>query len=395
MPLALVSRQERKMRLLVIRFSALGDIAMTVPVVESLRRAHPEVEVTVLTSGAGAAVYGAVSDVRVRAVHFRQDAYRGVEGLQRLYRELRDEGYDAVADLHNVLRTRFLRMRFHLSGTRVEKVRKGRAEKYALTHHTRPSRPLQPMTERYRDVFRRLGLDFEVAWQSPLRLTLPALGTVLPGGGGMAATGTQSCEAVWSVGIAPFAQHRGKIYPIERMERVVHGLLEADPRVRIYLLGSADERVRMAAWEQDAAAAGGRVTNLAGRGTLQDDIRLMARLGCVVSMDSANMHLASLAGTPVVSVWGATHPYAGFLGYGQSDAGIVQLPLACRPCSIYGKKACRYGDYRCLTGIEPDIIVKRVLQTLRQSHGIALADRGPGPDRAADRETRSSSLTWE
>ena len=329
------------MKLLVIRLSALGDIAMTVPVVESLRRAHPEVDVTVLTSGAGAAVYGAVSDVRVRAVNFARD-YRGVEGLRQLYHELRDEGYDAVADLHNVLRTRFLRMRFHLhAGTRVEKVRKGRAEKYALTHHTAEPHQLLPMTERYRDVFRRLGLGFEVGWRSPLPRSLDA--------------------ATIGIGIAPFAQHRGKVYPPALMQAVVRGLLEADPRIRLYLFGSAHERDRMAAWEQDAA---GRVHNMAGRQTLADDVRLMARLRCVVSMDSANMHLASLAGAPVVSVWGATHPYAGFLGYGQRDDDAVQLPLPCRPCSIYGKKACRYGDYRCLAGIGPHEIVQRVLNVI-------------------------------
>ena len=333
------------MRLLVIRLSALGDVAMTVPVVESLRRAHPEVDVTVLTSGAGAAVYGAVSDVRVRAVDFKRD-YRGVEGLRRLYHELRDEGYDAVADLHNVLRTRFLRMRFRLhAGTRVEKVRKGRAEKYALTHHTAELHPLQPMTERYRDVFRRLGLDFALDWHSPLPRR-PDAGTL-------------------DVGIAPFAQHRGKIYPPALMQGVVRNLLEADPRVHLYLLGSTHERERMAAWETGPLAAG-RVHNVAGRQTLAEDIRLMARLRCVVSMDSANMHLASLAGTPVVSVWGATHPWVGFLGYGQREDDAVQLPLSCRPCSVYGKKACRYGDYHCLTAIEPQQVAERVLNVIRR-----------------------------
>jgi ADP-heptose:LPS heptosyltransferase len=86
----------------------------------------------------------------------------------------------------------------------------------------------------------------------------------------------------------------------------------------------------------------------------------MSHLDAMVSMDSSNMHLASLTGTPVVSVWGATHPYAGFLGWGQSTDNIVQIDLECRPCSIYGQKPCRRGDYACMNGIAPETIVEKI-----------------------------------
>ena len=86
----------------------------------------------------------------------------------------------------------------------------------------------------------------------------------------------------------------------------------------------------------------------------------MSHLDAMVSMDSSNMHLASLTGTPVVSVWGATHPYAGFLGWGQSTDNIVQIDLECRPCSIYGQKPCRRGDYACMNGIAPETIVDKI-----------------------------------
>ena len=79
-------------------------------------------------------------------------------------------------------------------------------------------------------------------------------------------------------------------------------------------------------------------------------------------MDSANMHMASLVGTRVVSVWGATHPYAGFLGYGQREADCIQRNMPCRPCSVYGNKPCQYGDYRCLTTITPNAIVCKLLE---------------------------------
>ena len=90
------------------------------------------------------------------------------------------------------------------------------------------------------------------------------------------------------------------------------------------------------------------------------EIDLIANLDCVVSMDSLVMHLASLMATPTVSVWGATHPGLGFLGYGFGQEGVLQTDFACRPCSVYGKKPCKYGDYRCIWSIEPQMILDRV-----------------------------------
>lgn len=78
---------------------------------------------------------------------------------------------------------------------------------------------------------------------------------------------------------------------------------------------------------------------------LREELILMSNLDVMVSMDSANMHLASLTGTPVVSVWGATHPYAGFLGCNQKEENAVQVSMPCRPCSIFGNKPCQRGDY--------------------------------------------------
>ena len=91
---------------------------------------------------------------------------------------------------------------------------------------------------------------------------------------------------------------------------------------------------------------------------------LIANLDCVVSMDSLVMHLASLVATPVVSVWGATHPGLGFLGYGCSAEHAVQADMACRPCSVFGNRPCRYGDFRCIASVAPERIVDEVARLL-------------------------------
>ena len=85
----------------------------------------------------------------------------------------------------------------------------------------------------------------------------------------------------------------------------------------------------------------------------------------MVAMDSANMHFASLAQTPTLSIWGATHPYCGFKAWKQSDKDTIQLPLSCRPCSVFGNKPCHRGDYLCMTAIRPENILKRISEILK------------------------------
>ena len=95
---------------------------------------------------------------------------------------------------------------------------------------------------------------------------------------------------------------------------------------------------------------------------MERELILMSHLDVMVSMDSANMHLASLVNTPVVSIWGATHPYCGFMGYGQKAENALQIEnLECRPCSVFGNKPCLHGDYRCLIRITPEMVVQKVM----------------------------------
>ena len=108
----------------------------------------------------------------------------------------------------------------------------------------------------------------------------------------------------------------------------------------------------------------GVVSTVGKLGGFHNEIMLISELDCMVSMDSANMHLASMVDVPVVSIWGATHPKAGFLGWRQKQSSIVQLDLRCRPCSIYGKKPCKFGDYRCLAYMPKEKILRHVYRIL-------------------------------
>jgi len=101
--------------------------------------------------------------------------------------------------------------------------------------------------------------------------------------------------------------------------------------------------------------------SLSGKLKLTEELIKISELEVMISMDSANMHLASLVGTRCVSVWAATHPYAGFLGFGQSEQDVVQVKdLTCRPCSVFGDKECYRGDWACLEEFNIQKIIEKI-----------------------------------
>lgn len=325
-------------KLLVIRLSALGDICMTLPVIDSFCRAYPDVQVTFLTSKPGAAIINAVLRLDNLIVHpINKKDYSGLFGANKLYNEMKELRFDAVADLHDVLRTKWVDLRFRLSGCPVKVIDKGRDEKKELTSHSY-NKQLKSGILRYKEVFEALGFEFDVDYEGSQHRI-------------------KNDVKIPAIGIAPFAQHKGKIYPPELMKEVVDKLINETEDLSIYLFGGPDDAAILQSWTE---ACPERIINVAGKQTFADDLALMSGLQLMISMDSANMHLASLVGLRCLSIWGATHIHAGFLGYHQSEDDVIDLELPCRPCSIYGNKACKYGDYRCLAKITPDTIVKRV-----------------------------------
>lgn len=247
---------------------------------------------------------------------------------RELYRKLAPLKPDRVADMHHVNRVIALDWLFRLHGTPVSFIRKH-------------DRPLRPTWRRYDEVFDRCGLAGHLQ-------EAPADWNPKPSDGGMR-----------TVGIAPFAQHEGKRYPMALMEQVVARLVENDT-LRIQLFGSPDEASLLQPWADRYP----RVEVMAGKGSFEDELGHIADLDVMISMDSSNMHFASALGVPVVSVWGATHPCRGFYGWRQNPAWAVQLDMPCRPCSRYGNKPCRLGGYPCLADIQPEEVVRKVLSVL-------------------------------
>ncbi len=326
----------------------MGDVAMTVPVLSSLAK-QCNVEITVLTMKAFAPMFANIPNLTVFPLD-KKGKHKGFFGLLRLRHQLKKFNFDAIADLHNVLRSQILKSMFVFDEAEFAVINKGRDEKRDLITFG-PTKQLKSSTERYKEVFEELGFTFNIEFDSIFdqKPKLPEIFTEVFG----------EKKEKW-VGIAPFAKHTGKIYPLEKMEKVVASLC-LEPNIKLFLFGNGEEEMQiLSSWTSKYKSAHTMPDGV----RLPEELILMSHLDVMLSMDSANMHLASLVGTPVVSIWGATHPFAGFLGWKQSEENIVQIDLACRPCSIFGNVPCKRKDYACLNWIEPEAIVSRILKNL-------------------------------
>ena len=344
--------------ILIIRFSAMGDVAMTVPVIYSLATQYPALRITVLSRPFSRPFFENLApNIGFMEADIKGE-YKGVKGLNALFRRLVAKQFTAIADLHSVLRSDYLRMRFKLGNFKVAHIDKHRKGKRKLIATNGKQLVQQPSSfKNYADVFAELGYPINMDFSS-----------IYPQGGGNLSllpgsiTVDTSETPLW-IGIAPFAAHEGKIYPIQLMEKVIQKLINTYPHCKIFLFGGgAKETQVLNGWAETYQQVINASSNLAG---LPQELILMSHLKVMISMDSANMHLASLVATPVVSVWGATHPYAGFMGWKQDPDNAVQIELPCRPCSIYGNKPCMRGDYACLKNIAPDSIVEKVSKVIQ------------------------------
>ena len=334
-------------KILIIRFSALGDIAMTVPVVHDLAVQYPDLDITMLSREMARPLFERMPG----NVHFiaadLKGRHKGLLGLCRLWHDAHLSDFDYIADFHDVLRTWWLRTEGCLRRKKVVKIDKGRKGKKALTQQKNKVFVQQATSfERYAKVLGQLGFPIKPQF---VKLDYSAF------------CETQKADNETWVGIAPFAKHPAKVYPMEKMDLVIKALSERED-TRVFLFGGGAEECRQI---ESLCTKYNNVQPAKSQQGLRGELALMGQLDVMLSMDSANMHLASLVGTRVVSVWGGTHPFAGFLGWNQKAKDCIQLDLPCRPCSVYGNKVCSRGDYACMNGITPEQIIGKLSPNLK------------------------------
>ncbi|WP_127845892.1 glycosyltransferase family 9 protein [Psychroflexus aestuariivivens] len=337
--------------ILVIRLSAMGDVAMTVPVLERLSATYPNLKITVLTKSFFAQFFGHLENVDVVVADVKLK-HKGISGLWRLAKSLQKYNFEGVADLHNVLRSRILCGFLKILGQEYYRIDKGRSEKKALTRpKNKIFKPLKSTHQRYADVFRKMNLPVDLSLEiSPQKLELSE---------NLRQDSTLNTQKKW-IGIAPFAAHKPKQYPLASMKEVLRNLATYDD-YQILLFGGGNKEVKkLKKLSKDFS----NFISVAGKFTFKEELQLISNLEVMLAMDSGNGHLAAMFGVEVVTIWGATHPFAGFAPFGQKDSqqilpDLEKYPLL--PTSIYGNKQVKSYEH-----VMKDISPERVLATLNQ-----------------------------
>lgn len=345
---------EKQTHLLVIRLSAMGDVAMTVPVLSGLVNQYPNIKVTVLTRGFFAPMFKGLPNVSVYSAEVK-GRHKGIMGLYRLFNELKGLKIDAIADLHNVLRSTILKYYFKFSNIPFVQVDKGRTEKKALTSPTNKIfRQLKSTHQRYESVFSDLGfpIDLESVTPTP-KIELSPIAKKVVG----------SKDHQW-IGIAPFAAFSGKMYPLSQMYEVLKTLTE-DSNFKVLLFGGGKkEEDRLEAWSSEFE----NCVSIAGKIPFEEELAIVSQLNLMVAMDSGNAHLASIYGIPTITIWGVTHPYAGFYPFGQDlDNALLtnreEYPLI--PTSVYGNKFPK-GYESVMETIAPEAVIGKIYSVLNR-----------------------------
>lgn len=343
-------------KILVIRFSAMGDVMLLVPVLKSLLSAYPDLEVTLVTRPRFASFFNNTPGLKV----FEADVdytYNGILGMRDLFKKLmRRDNFEMVFDLHDHLRTMILRNFFKLFGKKVLVFKKGRPEKKAFTKiDAKITNPLPHTVERYHEVFKRAGFDFPMLPPPYLQPDQESKEFV---DNWMESQGLVK-NSKW-IGIAPFAMHMTKIWPTENYLPLIEKILSKSES-RIFFFGGGEKEIKF--FENLKSKFPDNCTLVAGQLKIKDEIALLKFIDLMVCVDSSNMHLAALTGTPLLSIWGGTLPDVGFGPYKCGPESIIQISreeLPCRPCSVYGKETCYRGDFACMNKISTEMVVSKV-----------------------------------
>ena len=347
----MATEKKKHKNVLVMRLSVLGNVAMAIPVLYPVCKANPDTRFVMLTKRWPASMFHD-RPANLKVVDFDvKENYRGLFGLIKLARQLyKMYDIDAVADLHNVSGTWIIDAYLRLRGAQIARLDREKPKRRSLVSH-RSTEPVTPIHQRYRNVFTQLGCEapdnFTHLYEGRDWPVSPIVLEKEPG-------------QRW-IAISPFSSHRQKAYPLELMEQVIAELSKRE-NYWIYLMGGGKaEKIAL----RGIARKYKRVTSMAEvKHKFIDEYALFAKCDLMLTMESANMHLASLVDLQAMTIWGPTSPSCGYLGYNQVVEDDIQLDMDCRPCSITGDKTCKYGDYRCLGNIKPEDIVKRVVEAV-------------------------------
>lgn len=339
---------------LIVRYSQIGDILILIPVIFSVGKQYPDDEFTILTHPKFTGLFRQMpSNVSLYPMTYRKKRIplRGLIHLFNRYLLLLKISfsgkYDKVALLQNGS--------FEDQLQSLLAIRKSRTVKIDLTDFL--------SKEKFKIAFPGSPSLFDLFIQTLSRLDYPGLKNEFDFS---FYTQNNRCNNLLEkcnikknkqlIGIAPFSRLKAKMYSLDKMEKIIQFFHRKENTGILILGGGSDEKFQAEYWERKYPG----IVSLVDALSFDDEITLISTCSLVLSMDSANMHLASFIGIPVVSIWGPSHPKLGYYPVDQNINNAVQKELPCRPCSFWGENPCTNADkYECMN-IAPEIIIEKI-----------------------------------
>ncbi|MCB2378062.1 glycosyltransferase family 9 protein [Hymenobacter sp. BT635] len=318
------------MKILVLRFSSIGDIVLTTPVVRALKQQVPGAQVHFCTKPAYRSI--------IEPNPYVDKAHYLTGTLGELVAELKAEQFDFIVDLHNNLRTSLLKLRLGVKSASFDKLN---WQKWLLVNAKVDLLPRVHIVERYLAAAAALGvhddrqgLDYFIPPDQEVDLhTLPS--------------GFQRGYVAFAIG----AQHATKRLPTERIIELCAQL----KRPIVLLGGPEDESTGHIVEQALEAEPGVLIYNACGHYSLNQSASLVRQAQLVVSHDTGLMHIAAAFRKEIFSVWGNTVPEFGMYPYRTEFRVLEVRDLPCRPCSKIGYGKCPQGHFKCMRDIQFDL----------------------------------------
>ena len=341
--------------LLILRFSSMGDVAMTVPVIRCFRSSYPDYKITVVSKKTYKPIFEEFSNLDFFAVDFK-NTYKGLFGIFKLFKDLKKLKPTHIADLHSVLRTHVLYYLFKFNFFKVTALDKQRTERKKLFRSkNKIFKPLTPNHYKYCEVFNKLGFDVDLSkheFINPLIINPETQNKLIE----------LDKNKQW-VGIAPFASFLGKVYPLDLTQKIIAFLQQ---EYNVFLFGNGEYEInKLEIWSKSYKNVFGAYK----LGSLKNELEIISNLDLMISMDSANGHLAANYNVPVITLWGLTHPFAGFAPFLSETKNMFtsdreKYPKT--PTSAYGKKIPK-GYQEAMRTIDCNEVISRGLKILNKN----------------------------
>ncbi|MBK7682956.1 MAG: glycosyltransferase family 9 protein [Bacteroidetes bacterium] len=322
-------------KFLILRFSSIGDIVLTSPVIRCLKEQVQDAEIHYLTKKSYASVL---------MHHPLIDKLWTTDGtLDDVMDSLKAQKFDYIIDLHNNLRSIKIKRKLKVKSFSFRKLN---IQKWMLVNlHINKMPPIH-IVDRYMETLQKFkvkndlkGLDF---------YSEPGAENVL---NKLPATHQQGYVA-----IAIGAQHTTKMMPSDKIVRVIKAL-----KYPVVLLGGKEDKIRSKQIEMGAME---NVWNVCGELSLGESAQIVKAAKVVLTHDTGLMHIAAAFHKPIVSVWGNTVPEFGMTPYFPQNKKLSKIMevknLSCRPCSKIGYDRCPKGHFNCMSGIDNAAIVNAI-----------------------------------